>query len=132
MAAASAARLRPRERLTTGAEYRRVFRRGARVDSALFLLLAAENRQGHHRLGLAAGRRVGSAVQRNRARRLLRESFRKNKQEGAGGGLDLVLVAKREIVDRSQGEVEREFRECLRSLAARSAGRRGPAAPPRD
>ena len=131
MAAASAAGLRPRERLTTGAEYRRVFRRGARVDSALFLLLAAENRQGHHRLGLAAGRRVGSAVQRNRARRLLRESFRKNKQGGAGG-LDLVLVAKREIVGRSQGEVEREFRECLRRLAARSAVRRGPTAPPRD
>ena len=130
MASAAGARLRPRERLTTGAEYRRVFRRGARVDSALFLLVAAENRQGHHRLGLATGRRVGSAVERNRARRLLRESFRKSKQEGTGG-LDLVLVAKHEIVGRSQGEVEREFRECLRRLAAQSAGRRGPAAPAR-
>jgi ribonuclease P protein component len=131
MAAASGARLRPRERLTTGGEYRRVFRRGTRVDSALFLLVAAENRQGHPRLGLAAGRRVGGAVQRNRARRLLRESFRKSKPEGPGG-LDLVLVAKHEIVGRSQGEVEREFRECLRRLAGRSAGRRGPAPPARD
>jgi ribonuclease P protein component len=131
MAAASGARLRPRERLTTGAEYRRVFRRGARVDSALFLLVAAENRQGHHRLGLAAGRRVGNAVQRNRVRRLLRESFRKSKPEGTGG-LDMVLVAKQEIVGRSQGEVELEFRECLRRLAGRSTGRRGPAAAARD
>jgi ribonuclease P protein component len=131
MPAASGARLRPRERLRTGAEYRRVFRRGARVDSALFLLVAVENRHGHFRLGLAAGRKVGSAVQRNRARRLLRESFRKNKHEGAAG-LDLVLVAKHEIVGRSQTEVEREFRECLRRLAARPAGRRGPAAPARD
>jgi len=130
MAAASGARLRPRERLTSGAEYRRVFRRGARIESALFLLVAAENRQGHHRLGLAAGRRVGSAVERNRARRLLRESFRKNKQEPPGG-LDVVLVAKHEIVGRSQGEVEREYRECLRRLAARPAGRRGPGAPRR-
>ena len=131
MAAASGGRLRPRERLTTGAEYRRVFRRGARVDSALFLLVAAENRNGHHRLGLAAGRRVGGAVQRNRARRLLRESFRKNKHEGTGT-LDLVLVAKQEILSRSQGEVEREYRDCLRRLAARAAGRRGPAPPARD
>ena len=128
MAAASGGRLRPRERLTTGAEYRRVFSRGTRVDSALFLLVAAENRNGHHRLGLAAGRRVGGAVQRNRARRLLRESFRKNKHEGTGT-LDLVLVAKQEILGRSQGEVEREYRNCLRKLAARAAGRRG-AAPP--
>jgi ribonuclease P protein component len=130
MAAAPGARLRPRERLTTGAEYRRVFRRGVRVDCALFLLVAAENRNGHHRLGLAAGRRVGGAVQRNRARRLLRESFRKNKREGTGT-LDLVLVAKQEILGRSQGEVEREYRDCLRRLAARAAGRRGPAAPGR-
>jgi len=126
MAAASGGRLRPRERLTTGAEYRRVFRRGVRVDSALFLLVAAENRHGHHRLGLAAGRRVGGAVARNRARRLMRESFRKNKRLGSGG-LDLVLVAKQEIVGRSQEEVEREYRECLRRLAGRAAGRRGPA-----
>jgi len=39
MASASGARLRPRERLATGAEYRRVFRRGTRVDSATFLLV---------------------------------------------------------------------------------------------
>jgi ribonuclease P protein component len=104
-----------------------VFRRGARVESASFLLLAVENGHRFHRLGLAAGRRVGGAAQRNRARRLLRESFRKNKQEGAAG-LDLVLVAKHEIVGRSQGEVESEYRECLRRLAARSAPRGGPGA----
>jgi ribonuclease P protein component len=127
MAAASGAGLRPRERLRAGAEYRRVFRRGARVDSGSFLLVALENGQRYHRLGLAAGRRVGGAVERNRARRLLRESFRKNKQDGAG--LDVVLVAKHEIVGRSQGEVESEYRECLRRLAARPAARHGPRAP---
>jgi ribonuclease P protein component len=130
MAAAAGARLRPREKLRSGAEYRRVFRRGARVDSASFLLLAVENGQGYHRLGLAAGRKVGGAVLRNRARRLLRESFRKNKRDVAAG-LDVVLVAKREIVGRSQGEVESEYRECLRRLAARPAPRRGPGAPRR-
>jgi ribonuclease P protein component len=131
MAAASGARLRPRERLSGGAEFRRVFRRGARVESASFLLLAVENGHGFHRLGLAAGRRVGGSVARNRARRLLRESFRKNKQEGAAG-FDVVLVAKQEIAVRSQGEVESEYRECLRRLAARPAARRGPGAPRRS
>jgi len=130
MAAASGARLRPRERLTSGAEYRRVFRRGTRVDGALFLLVAAPNRDGHCRLGLAAGRRVGGAVARNRARRLLRESFRKNKH--GGEALDLVFVVKPGIVGRSQEEVEREYRTCLRKLAGRAAGRRGPSPAPRD
>jgi len=130
MAAAAGARLRPREKLRSGAEYRRVFRRGARVDCASFLLLAVENGQRYHRLGLATGRKVGGAVLRNRARRLLRESFRKNKRDVAAG-LDVVLVAKREIIGRSQGEVESEYRECLRRLAARPAPRRGPGAPRR-
>jgi ribonuclease P protein component len=131
MAAASGARLRPRERLSGGAGFRRVFRRGVRVESPSFLLLAVENGHRYHRLGLAAGRRVGGAVARNRARRLLRESFRKNKQEGAAG-LDVVLVVKQEIAGRSQGEVESEYRECLRRLAARPASRRGPGAPRRS
>src|SRR5688572_17398072 len=130
MAAASGAGLRPRERLTSGAEYRRVFRRGARVDSASFLLVAAENGQPHHRLGLATGRRVVSAVARNRARRPLRETFRKNTYPGAAG-LEPVSVAKTAIVGRTQGEVEIEYRECLRRLAARPAARRGPGAPRR-
>ena len=67
MAAASGGRLRPRERLTTGAEYRRVFRRGTRVDCALFLLVGmVERRCGTGELaalgGMARGRPVLATV----------------------------------------------------------------------
>jgi ribonuclease P protein component len=116
-------RFRPRERLTTPAEFRRVFRDGVRVDGPLFLLVAAGGRGRRSRLGLAAGRRLGAAVQRNRAKRLLRESFRRSKA-CMPETLDLVLIPKSDIQEKTLFEVEREYRERLRRLAARLATRR--------
>jgi ribonuclease P protein component len=90
----------------------------------LFALIALDNARAYGRLGLAASRRVGGAVERNRAKRLLRESFRRCKPPGA----DLVLIPKAEILEHTQAEVEREYRDRLRRLAARRASRpRGPA-----
>ena len=129
MAAPPRARLRPSERLRRGGEFRRAFRQGLRLDGPLFVLVAAPNGKGYCRLGLAASRKLGGAVARNRAKRLLRESFRRQK---ALPGFDVVLIPKPEILSRSQGEVEREYRERLQRLAARGAsfarrGRPGPA-----
>jgi ribonuclease P protein component len=97
-----------------------------RLDGPLFALIAADNGLGYGRLGLAASRRIGGAVARNRAKRLLRESFRRHKLAGA----DLVLIPKAEILKHSQAEVEREYRDRLRRLAARAARRRGPSFSP--
>ena len=65
MASGPEGTLRPRERLRTAAQFRRVFRRGSRFDGRLFLLVAAPNDQAASRIGLAASRRVGGAVERS-------------------------------------------------------------------
>jgi ribonuclease P protein component len=123
--------LRRRERLASAAEFRRVLNTGRRLDGALFRLVAAENGRDYDRLGVAAGRNLGGAVRRNRARRLLREAFRRNKR-GAANGCDLVLVAKPELVARTLEEIEREFRERLRRLHGTAPRRRGTPAPVDD
>jgi len=126
VAAATGATLRPRERLHTAAEFRRVFRQGLQLDGPLFLLLSADNRQGHARLGLVTGRRLGGAVRRNRIKRWLREGFRRNKPDA---GVDLVLVPKAGLAERSLAEVERELSRRIRRLAVRgAAARRRPGA----
>jgi ribonuclease P protein component len=120
-------RFRARQRLRTGREFDAAFKQGARLEGRLFLLVAAPNGQAFDRLGLAVSRRVGGAVERNRARRLLRESFRR--LEGAPGpGVDLVVVARAALVGVGQAEVDRELRERVRRIKrpARVAG----AAPP--
>jgi len=122
-------RLRPRERLTRASDFRRAFRQGLRLDGPLFLLIARENEVGYSRLGLAVGRKVGSAVARNRAKRLLREAFRNNKPPGPRT-VDLVFIPKPEIGRCGLGEVERELRDRLRRLASRRGTRaHRPAAP---
>jgi ribonuclease P protein component len=119
MRRSSGAVLRPRERLRTAGEYQRVFRRGLRIDGALFLLVAAPNNLDFCRLGLAAGRRLGPATTRNRAKRLLREAFRRHK--GVADACDLILLPKPGLLGCTFREVEREYRKRLRALAARRA-----------
>ena len=127
MAAAPPARLRQAERLVRGSDFRKAFRLGMRLDGPLFTMVAAPNGRAYSRLGLAASRKVGGAVQRNRAKRLLRESFRHQK---IAAGFDLVLIPKAEILTRGQEEVDREYRERLRRLAARGAARRARSSAP--
>ena len=123
------ARFRASQRLRTRAQFDRVFRRGTRLDGRLFTLLVAANGAAHDRLGLAVSRKVGGAVVRNRARRLLRESFRRL-EPSERPALDLVVLAKPEIAGRSLAEVDRELHARIRRVprAALLAGP-GPAAP---
>jgi ribonuclease P protein component len=118
-----------RQRLLAAAQFRGILRRGVRIERPLFLLVGMHNGRDHHRLGLTAGRRLGTAVERNRAKRLLRESFRRTACEGPEG-YDLVVVPKREIVGRTQTEVDLEYRDSLRRLQRRTAAGRGGARAP--
>jgi len=65
------------------------------------------------RLGVITAGRIGGAVVRSRARRLLRESFRVH-QHDLAAPVDLVLVARPSIAGRGFAEVERDFLTTLR------------------
>ena len=121
-------RFRRRQRLRTGREFDAAFKGGARAEGRLFLLVAARNGRPFDRLGLAVSRRVGGSVERNRVRRLLRESFRRLERP-PGPGVDLVVVARAALVGLGQAEVDREFRERVRRVV-RPAGMAGAASPP--
>lgn len=75
------------------------------------------------RLGVVAGRQIGGAVQRNRAKRRLREAFRR-KRAGFRPGFDVVLVARRPLLDAPWSEVGREL-SALAEKVGLAPGSRG-------
>lgn len=81
------------QRLLKPEQFTRVFRTGRRRGDPCFTVIAASGPGPAARLGLAVSKKVSkSAVQRNRIKRLVRESFRQN---GAHfGQLDIVVMAR--------------------------------------
>ena len=89
--------------LRSGRDVRRALREGRRVHGGAAVLHARrrgaqEGPGGAARLAVIAGRRVGNAVSRNRARRVLREACRVLLAEGEALW-DLVLVARPEVLE---------------------------------
>lgn len=65
------------------------------------------------RLGVITGKKIGNAVVRNRARRLLRETFRRHQHE-LPQPLELVLVARASIAGKNFAGVEQDYLATLR------------------
>ena len=68
------------------------------------------NTTGVGRLGIAATRKIGGSVERNRAKRLIREVFRRNK---IAPGFDVVVIPKRELLDASLSALEADYRHIV-------------------
>jgi ribonuclease P protein component len=106
-------------RLLRPAEFQRIFK-GAewRIAGTAFTLLAVANNLNHPRLGVAlAKRQVRHAVQRNRIRRQLRESFRLHQHQI--GGVDIVVLGRAGIDALSTPELRAAIDRSWQELAKR-------------
>lgn len=100
-------------RLQLGRDFLRAKTQGERLVSGCLIanwLLLPENSP--TRLGVVTSRKLGNAVKRSRARRLLRETFRLH-QHDFRQPVDLVLVARNSIVGKSFTEVEQDFLRAM-------------------
>ena len=83
-------------RLLRPAEYRLVFAKNTSVSDRHFIVLSRPNALNHARLGMAVAKKhLKRAVDRNTAKRVIRESFRH--QQWQLGNLDVVVLVKRGI-----------------------------------
>jgi len=101
-------------RIKQGRDFRQVRQGGERL--AVGCLIANWQRlpaETPARLGVITTKRVGGAVVRSRARRLLRETFRLH-QHDLAAPVDLVLVARPSIAGKAFAVVERDFLTALR------------------
>ena len=101
---------RPCERIRRRAEFQRVYEQGVRVSSRYGTIFLMPNSREQGRLGIAATRKLGGSVQRNRAKRLIREVFRRNK---ITTGFDIVVIPKRDLLDASLNVLEADYRTLV-------------------
>jgi ribonuclease P protein component len=115
MTAASPKRLRlgRASRLAQSRDFARVRQQGQRL--ALGCLIANWNKLPDGtkpKLGVVTSKKIGGAIERSRARRLLRESFRQHQHEFAQP-VELVLVARNSIAGKKFTDVEKDFLAAL-------------------
>lgn len=105
------------KRLLTPQQFKAVFDSASnKVPGKNVLLLARDNQLEHPRLGLVIGKKsVKLAVERNRIKRQIRESFRHN--QNILDGVDIVIVARRGIADLSNIELRQQFDKMWKRLA---------------
>ena len=84
-------RFLPQYHVRRGADFQRAYRLRASAADGCLVVFAHPNGLTHPRLGLSVSRKVGSAVRRNRWKRLIREAFRLNR-ERLPAGVDLVVI----------------------------------------
>ena len=101
---------RPDEHIRRRADFEAAYQAGVKINSRWMTVFVRPNGGEHARLGIAATRKIGGAVIRNRAKRLTREMFRTRKPSVA---LDIVVVPRRELVDAPFATLEREFESLL-------------------
>ena len=108
------------------AEFQKIYAEGQRYDGRLLAAFLRRNELPEHRLGVTASTKaVGKSVDRNRARRLLRELFRRSAAEmnALRRRYDWVLNAKRALLSSNEELRFREFRRIIEQVAAAEQSR---------
>jgi ribonuclease P protein component len=118
----------PKERrIRRRAEFGTVFDRGTRIHGRFFTFLMLPSGLPGARLGIVASRKLGGAVERNRAKRLIREFFRHlTPPAGKAIAVDLVVIPKRELLAADFTLLSKDFSTTWRRGVERlSANTRG-------
>ncbi len=69
-----------------------LYRRGKKIGSPWMMIYVRKSRRHRNRLGITVGKKVGNAVARNRAKRIIRQAYRET-EAVLPVGMDLVIVA---------------------------------------
>ena len=96
--------LQPIGTIKTNSDFRRAYMRGKSYTNPALVTYVIKNRAGICRMGITASKKIGNAVERNRARRVIRESFRMI-DKPIKGNYDIVFVARTKTVFKKSTDI---------------------------
>lgn len=102
------------EKLKLNRDFRRIYGRGKSLVAPCLVVYAAKGRRDRVRLGITAGKKIGGAVQRNRAKRVITAAFRECLPH-IRRGYDYVIVARTGILETKSTAAARHLQKQLSS-----------------
>ena len=101
-------------KLKANYDFRRIYKKGKAIVCPYFVMYVAKGRKEKLRLGITAGKKVGGAVERNRAKRVIYAAFRAVAQNIPMGN-DIIIVARTKILTQKSTCIEKELERQLKS-----------------
>lgn len=107
--------------MLTPAQFKCVFSNPIKASSAEITLLAIPNSEQHPRMGLTVAKRyVKRANQRNRIKRVIRDSFRLNQHDIPH--IDIVVLVRNGVMEMENAEINKLIEKLWRKLSRRYNG----------
>jgi ribonuclease P protein component len=101
-----------KNRLSKATDFKRVFSKGKRNTTRFFVIYCLPNHLSFPRLGIQVRAKIGTAVQRNYIKRIVRDTFRKRKGD-LREPLDMIFIAEKPLTELKSAELETEFWNAL-------------------
>ncbi len=95
-------------------DFSAIYNKGKSVGDRYVVLFYRKNGLPYNRTGFLASKKVGNSVKRNRARRLMKESYRQLTDRLPDSGYDFIIIARNTISGKKCADVERSLRSAFR------------------
>lgn len=96
-------------------DFSRVFGRGKKLSNNFLSIFFRSNKECENRTGFVVSSKIKSAVQRNRIKRLLRESYRLIKKDFRSG-IDIIVLGKETLIDKKLAVAKEALEEIVKRM----------------
>lgn len=97
------------ERIKKNSHFRYIYNRGRSLSNDILVMYIFRNGKNTNRVGISVSKKIGKSVVRNRIKRLIKESFRRNKHMFKTG-YDIIFIARKKAAEANYLEIEESIK----------------------